>query len=83
MFFLAITSLHVTSTVLPDCFQAKSQSPPFLWGENSSGEGCGLAAEQGEQHSGRDRRADYSGDVGAHGVHEQEIARVFLLADGL
>ena len=34
-------------------------------------------------NAGGDRRTDHAGHVGCHGVHQQEIVRVFLLADHL
>ncbi len=38
---------------------------------------------EGEEHACGDGGADDARDVGAHGVHEQEVVRVFPLADYL
>ena len=38
---------------------------------------------EGEEHACGDGGADDARDVGAHGVHEEEVVRVFPLADYL
>ena len=40
-----------------------------------------ILAEHGDEHAGRDSGTDDAGDVRAHGMHEQEVGRVLLLAD--
>ena len=42
-----------------------------------------LAAEDRQQEAGRDGGADDAGHVGAHGVHQQEVGGVLLLAHHL
>jgi len=53
---------------------------------NQSGTPQGLgqewvSAENGEQNASRNSRSDHTGDVGAHGMHEEEVLGVGFKAD--
>ena len=39
------------------------------------------SAEDTDQHACRNSRTDYAGNVRPHCMHQQEIARIFLMAD--